>query len=87
MCGPFKSHGELAKDNPKGLETLKAPQNFSSNPGFSPTGVATPPRSSASTTVGHPGGTAMTSVQGSPRGSGDAGMDGGPLVVTTGFGG
>lgn len=46
MAGEFKSHDELVKDNPNGLETLKTPHNFSSNPGFMSTagmlGASTP---------------------------------------------
>jgi len=34
MCEEFKSHGELAKNNPKGLETLSTPTNWANNPGF-----------------------------------------------------
>lgn len=46
MAGEFKSHDEFVKDNPNGLETLKTPHNFSSNPGFMSTagmlGASTP---------------------------------------------
>jgi hypothetical protein len=31
---PFKSHDELVKENPGGLDCLPNPHNFSSNPGF-----------------------------------------------------
>jgi hypothetical protein len=120
MCEPFKSHGELAMENPGGLEALGSVSNFSSNPGFAPvmgTGVARPtggpakpmggmsnmgglgpPRAPGGPAIGHPGGTAMSSPRerspigltspiGTPSGATDGGMDGGPLVVTTGFGG
>lgn len=46
MSDRFKSHDELVKDNPGGLDTLKNPHNFSSNPGFMSTagmlGASTP---------------------------------------------
>lgn len=42
----FKSHDELVKDNPGGMDKLPNPHNFSSNPGFMSTdgmlGASTP---------------------------------------------
>lgn len=49
-CEDFKAHKQLAEENPKGLETLKNPQNWSNNPGFFGAGA--------------PGGTAMSARSG-----------------------
>ena len=120
MCEPFKSHGELAMENPGGLDLLESPNSFSTNPGAigagfggapRPTGGPAkpmggmsnmsglgPPRAPGGPAMGHPGGTAMSSPRerspigltspiGTPSGATDGGMDGGPLVITTGFGG
>lgn len=51
----FKCHGELAKENPKGLETLPSPNTFSNNPGQMGAGFSG---------AGAPGGTAMSARNG-----------------------
>jgi hypothetical protein len=111
MCEPYKRFSDLSADNPKGLEPLESPHNFSNNPGQiagrvpmsgpsvgmqaprNPThtsSVIHPPTFSAvgsGNTVGRSANRGFGSISNPAPGSTDPTSDGGPLTMTSGFGG
>jgi hypothetical protein len=101
MCEPYRQMTDLANDNPKGLEPLDSPHNWSSNPGpiagrlpmrgpsHSSSVIHAPTFSAmgSGNTVGRSANRGFGSVSNPAPGSVDPTADAGPVSATSGYSG
>jgi hypothetical protein len=92
MCKEYRQSLDLAKDNPPGLEALRTPNSFSSNPGFFGPAQrpATRPQQAvvgSGNTMGRSAVRGFGSVSNPAPGSVDPTADMGPQTMTSGYSG